>query len=502
MRRHGDRKWRWFIQILLLSLTVTACGKQTDRGAETDIEVEMKTETETATATNERTEEPEHPDKEISAVYTDDLSLLAHMEQTDCSYAYRDGRIYYRQYHKDSFEEAALWADYHPMADTDKEIVCIDADGEKTVLFSDKGYGDIYLIGERFYMTEMITQAKGDEDYIYSNVYSVDMQGQNRIDYGYGEIYASDMDRKVLILKMQSDEIGKGKYCALDCMSDEMISLTVDSCDTQTFWDYYDGWCYFDAHQNTSEDTCQVVAVSLEGEQKELIALTSDNETVDEYGYREEICEVGISGDRVYIVYGGYAGTAHCFQGGKIITIKLDGSDYRETESFADAYYVCYDAGRTLVYIPQSWTEGEKKYDTTVWDVESNTVFPSDFPQQLIYEQRTHSIWPYREHIEPRTLCALKDDGTNVYALPDDSGRIVRVAAQIDDAIAPRGDGEVDYINYQHLYYADGFLYFEVEFNIYDVESSIGWRDGYRRLQTDVYRLKLDGNVMELLYSY
>ena len=56
--------------------------------------------------------------------------------------------------------------------------MCIDADGEKTVLFSDKGYGDIYLIGERFYMTEMITQAKEDGDYIYSNVYSVDMQGQ------------------------------------------------------------------------------------------------------------------------------------------------------------------------------------------------------------------------------------------------------------------------------------------------------------------------------------
>lgn len=469
MRRPGEKNWKWFIRILLLSLTVMACGKQPDRGAETDV-----------------------------------LSLLDYMEQTDHSYAYRDGRVYYRQYHKDSFEEAALWADYHPIADTDKEIVCIDADGEKTVLFSDKGYGDIYLIGERFYMTEMITQAKGDEDHIYSNVYSVDMQGQNRIEYGYGEIYYFDVDRKFLILKMDPEGASVKTYCALNCMSGEMIPLNVDFCDDLTFWDYQDGWCYFDVHQEASEGICRVVAVSLEGEQKEIIALTSDHETENEYGYREELCEMRVVGDRIYIVFGGYAGTGQYFQGGKLITIKLDGSDYRSMaiEFSSDAFYVCFDAGKPLVFIPQRWTEDEVEYESTVWDVESNTVFMSDFPQQLIYEQRTHSIWPYREHIAPRTLCALKDEGTNVYALPDDSGRFVRITAKLDEAIVPRGDGEVDYINYQHLYYTNGFLYFEVEFNIYDVESSIGWRDGYRRLQTDVYRLKLDGNVMELLYSY
>ncbi|MBD5549241.1 MAG: hypothetical protein HDQ97_17960 [Lachnospiraceae bacterium] len=512
MRKLDDRKRKWIIWILFVSLLVTSCGKQTNRGAEAEIETKIETETERnkkAEVKLERAdgipdymaEESACLDEEIPTVYTDDLSLLDHMEQTDCSYAYRDGKVYYRQYHRDSFEEAALYADYKPIADTDKEIVCIDADGEKTVLFSDKGYGNIYLIGNRFYMTEMVIRVMDDKDYTYPNIYSVDMQGQNRIDYGYGEIYASDMDRKVLILNMWSEKIGR-KYYALDCMSDEMISLTVDSCDSQTFWDYYDGWCYFDAHQNTSEDTCQVVAVSLEGEQKELIELKSDNETADEYGYREDICEMGIAGDRVYIVYGGYDGTARCFQGGNIITIKLDGSDYRETWSFADAYYVCCDAGRTLVYIPHSWAAGEKKYDTTVWDVEANTTFPSSFPWQLIYSQQTHSVLPYKEHIAPEPLCVLRDEGINVCALPDHSGRIVRVAMQIDDDIAHRGGEEVDYISYQHLYYADGYLYFDVSFNIYDVGCSIGWRDGYRRLQTDVYRLKLDENAMELLYSY
>lgn len=62
-------------------------------------------------------------------------------------------------------------------------------------------------------------------------------------------------------------------------------------------------------------------------------------------------------------------------------------------------------------------------------DVEADTVFWSDFPQQLIFEQRTHSVLPYKEHIASKSLCVLKEeDGANVYALPDDSGRILRVA--------------------------------------------------------------------------
>lgn len=96
----------------------------------------------------------------------------------------------------------------------------------------------------------------------------------------------------------------------------------------------------------------------------------------------------------------------------------------------------------------------------------------------------------------------MTDEETNVYALPDDSSRIVQVVTQIDGNIIQRGDGDVDHIAYEHLYYADGFLYFQVEFNIYSKENSIGWRDGYIRLQTDVYRMKLDGNLLALLYSF
>ena len=450
------------------------------------------------------TEKLEDSEEEIPALYTDDLSLLDHMEQEGSGYAYRDGMVYYRQYHIDSFEDGALWADYAPTAGTDKEIVCIDADGKQTVLFSDQGYGSICLVGERFYMTEAVMKQSESGERVYSNIYSVDMQGQNRMEHGFGEIYAVDVDRGILILKQQPENTWKGTYAALDCGSGEIVPLAFDACEYQTFWDYHDGWCYFDVHKEGESGICRVAAISLDGEQKEILALTSNNETEETPGYTEEICQIGTDGDRIYIVYGGYAGTGHFYQGGRIITTKLDGSDYRAMECEADSFYVCHDGGRTLVYVPRLVyvPDNESGYEATVWDVEENRVFPSDFPQRLIWGQKRHEEMPYREYMPPRPLCIVGDEERNFYALPDDSGKIVPVAMGVEKKVAMRGGGEVDYIDYKNFYYADGFLYFDVEFNIYNAEYAIGWRDGYDRLQTDVYRLNLETDAIELLYSY
>ncbi len=527
--------------MLLFCFAASACTKQTDESRKTDAETEMIIETDNKMQDNElpevreeagggpaeapetageagtgkepenkgiitvyTTEKPENHDEEIPVLYTDDLSLLEGMGPADSSYGYRDGYVYYRQYHEDSYEEGALWANYQPTAGTDKEIVCINEAGEKTVLFQDRGFGSIYLAGERFFMTEMENVEKDGFSYDRPVIYSVNMQGRDRIDYGAGKISAFDMDRNVLVLNMASEENWEGTYAALDCISGEMTPLVFGDYKTMTFWDYHDGWCYFDAHDREAESgVCRVAAVSLTGEQKEVIALTPDGEAAETGGYVERICQMEVAGDRLYIVFGGYAGSGSFYQGGRIITTKLDGSDYRALEAYNDTYYVCQNEGRTLVYLPHTYsTQEDEEYSATVWDMEAGTLSPADFPYQFIHQQQSGAVLPYQRHVEARPLCILTGEETNVYALAGKSGTILPVAMNIDEKITPYDGGETDLVNYDHLYYADGFLYFEVEYNIYDGDYAIGWRDGYRRLQTDVYRLKLDGNVMELLYSY
>ncbi len=454
------------------------------------------------------TEKPLRSDQKIPVVYTDELSLLEQLGPTDCSYAYQDGNVYYRQYHEDSYEEGALWGNYQATAGTDKEIVRINADGEKTVLFTDQGYGDIYLMGNRFYMKEMVSKKNGDLPQSYPVLYSVDMQGQNRVDYGeQGFVCFADWDRNCIVMKFYMEDTQETVYKVLNTENDELTALPLDTDGYCTFWDYHDGWCYFE--EDCRNGVFRIVAVSLEGKIREIIALSSDRET-EEYGYREYICDLRVDGERIYIVFGGYAGSGNFYQGGRILTTKLDGSDYRAIECSEDHFFVRQEQGRPLVYfMHHRYDDGEQvaddgdDYETTVWDVEKNMTYPCDFPYQLIYTlDKKLTITGQPGYARPMCVYQSSAGQTDFYALPDDSGRIVRAAIQVDRDILQRNDGEEYEIDYQHLYYADGYLYFEAEFNIYDSEYAIGWRDGYRRIQTDVYRRRLADGKMELLYSY
>ncbi len=315
---------------LCLCFFAILCGKCKKAFAETKagigkIGTEMQ-EDDTDVRTVCKTEEPKHAEKEIPVLYTDDLSLLETMGQADCSYAYRDGKVYYRQYHEDSFEEGGLWAHYDPVEDTDKEMVCIDEQGNKSVLFLDRGYGNFYLVGDRFFMTDRVSLESSG---YFDRIYSVDMRGQNRVDYGSGRIVAFDRDRNILILNMYAKDNWSGTYAVLNCMDNETIPLIIGSFDSLNFHTYQDGWCYFTAYkaEGTADGVGRVFAVSLEGEQKEILKLVSDCETLKANGYREYICQMGIAGDRLYIVFGGYAGSGGFYQGGELITVKLDGGE-------------------------------------------------------------------------------------------------------------------------------------------------------------------------------
>ena len=130
---------------VLISLFIAACGKdtQTDKGNEINPEegIENLTETEEESGEKgdeieaditsgdeieaelavesgqepERTlpdnvievyeiEEAEYVDEVMPAQYMDDLSLLSDMKYANNTYAYQDGKVYYRRYHEDSYE--------------------------------------------------------------------------------------------------------------------------------------------------------------------------------------------------------------------------------------------------------------------------------------------------------------------------------------------------------------------------------------------------------------
>lgn len=88
---------------------------------------------------------PKYSDQVMETVYTDDLSLLEESDRMSRQYAYREGKVYYRRYHEDSFEATSYTYEnysYLPVFGVEKEMVCIDREGVQTALFTDKGQGD------------------------------------------------------------------------------------------------------------------------------------------------------------------------------------------------------------------------------------------------------------------------------------------------------------------------------------------------------------------------
>lgn len=530
------------VLLLLLCFCITACGKQTDtdQGMEDVEESKVKEDktvtenrisengaiTESTAKENEvlqreandvimayLTEKTEYADTVVPVQYTDDLSLIEDMKYGDDTYVYQDGRVYYRRYHKDSLEETALWGNYDFNPETRKEIVCIDPDGRETELFADAGYGRIYLIHDRFYMTDAEVR---EEDGVLCRdrrLYSVDMQGNDRIDYGDGEILVIDRERKILILEVRKQDAFQYCYYILNYETGEQKPLNLDIHDDDSVdVDFYqDGWLYYEKYKRGDAVESRLCAVSLEGEQKEILALTS-NINQESQGYMETIQRMEVDGDRIYFIFGGYAGSANVFQGGLLISVKSDGTDYKAVSVGGEAFYLYHKDGRTLICFEPPYLEIEdpdNRHDIWVWDVDADICYPSEFSMDILYA--------YYKEMDPvrwnsgnkETLCKTmvydepgEEEATNIYAIPDDSGKIVRVTMDLENYIPKWENEEIDLIQYEDLYYADGFLYFTVEYSAYDEDTSIGWRDGYRRLRSDVYRLKTGETAAFMLYSY
>ena len=280
---------------------------------------------------------------------------------------------------------------------------------------------------------------------------------------------------------------------------------------------YQNGWFYYERH--TCDDiTCKLCAASLEGEEREIIELTSDGSQVP--NVREHISDIKVDENRIYFIFGGCDGSLQVFQGGKLISVKLDGTDYKTVETECDAYYLSHDKRKPLVYFVSHYNAQLNENDTMVWDVEENFCYRSDFPSDALnyYEKSIYKDGSIYKNVErmwryyPAAIGSLysvtrydsdlQRQKEDIYAIPDDSGKIVRVVTDIEQYITKWEEEEASYIDYEDFYFADGYLYFKVEYSVYDKGTSFGWRDGLRRLHVDICRLKIGESKAEILYSY
>ena len=129
--------YRYIISVILAVLLLAGCGA--DRGAVTATQDDSEiispetTVQETEEAPAEETQTVEAPaeltdlEKYGVSPISYDLSNLPPMENK--LYAVWDGKIYFRQYSDEDMEEGGLWSEFDAIADTEKELMCMEPDG-------------------------------------------------------------------------------------------------------------------------------------------------------------------------------------------------------------------------------------------------------------------------------------------------------------------------------------------------------------------------------------
>ena len=95
------------------------------------------------------------------------------------------------------------------------------------------------------------------------------------------------------------------------------------------------------------------------------------------------------------------------------------------------------------------------------------------------------------------------DDGDAIRVVRDRSGGTITLAENIQFPAADCGEEKPGpWREIRDIAVADGWLWYTLEVGRYSQEYSIGWRNGYERVVTQVCWMPLSGGESEVLYEY
>lgn len=473
-------RWASAAGALLLSLSLIGCSVQEP-------------------AANEETESGTDIALYGCSPVTEDLSELPAMENK--LYAAWDGKIFYRQYSDEDMEDGGLWADFQPIAGTEKELMCMETDGSVSQVGVDYGCEEMFIACGRLYSQKCVENPENGGSYQTSSVvYSCALDGSGVREYDSVKVHAQKGDRIIC-------QTLNGGLSFIDAQTGqeyvlmEQYAVYLEADEEEIFC-----FCYPKAAE---EDAYDVTLCSLdyEGNLHELKMITREEyaECMGGVDYLDmlmfetpiEIPCFKILGEDLYFSAGSSNGNGRMYTGGPIYSMKRDGSGCRmEAVSYERHFYLYDDGTNRSLYC-------------TLID-EDTSIGLEGIRQIGLYGEEQDIVlrMPYSPYDEPYVHTVVDseryptDDLVMIY--PDNSGICyVLLTAQESEGLGIRThvDGRI----VQQLYgieYLGGKLFFTVTDLVYSTEYSIGWRDGYERGRSACYCKDLDSGEITLLYEY
>lgn len=394
------------------------------------------------------------------------------------------GNDYYWKYGPDSAAEDGLFARYSFQQDAVNEMVCRHPDGTEEVLFTAAGSDSIYIAGDRMYLNNS------------GSMYSVNLDGSDRLDYEYFTIWDSNPEAGLVIGSA-------GAAVGVQVISSE-TGAAETLAGTENSYPVYagsaGGFVYYSAaDSNTKEFVLYQYNLDGSGNLREVDRFSLTGDLLSSYSGSVYATQISLLDNCLYYSYGFYAGTGGFFQAGGINCVELDESgapvnhsacvDSISAEEFA---VVKLGDDILLHYI----TEANGSY-VGFWD---------DYPyadctvKNLTTGQTESSVFhlsrPGSFVFMDGAICTMEDNQAAYKIL------IPKELVSSLGCIENPGGSEDHLTLIRDLEIVGEDIYFTAEDSLRTPERDMGWRPGYQREGSRRLLLKAGENQAEELFAY
>ena len=376
-----------------------------------------------------------------------------------------NGNIYYWKYNKNSFKKNAIWAEYTAKYKAKNVMICLKSNGKKVKKFTTSGFGNIYIYKNRMYLQS------ADSTGYNPTIFSVDMNGKNRKNFGTGEIKGIDTKNGRLIC------VNQGKVISINCKNGSKTTLST----TGEFLALDNGVVYYSNNDSTK---IRINSIRTNGTKRKKIVSKKLN-LYDFYGLLE-IFQFQIYNNTVYFSCGSTSGSADEYSGGIIAKVKKNGTGFKvlagkNGKLVESKFYILKSKNDTkLIY--DTGIEGRKAISLKTYKV-TNTKFTVQPMGEVFHDGDNISI--YKSYSGKKTTLVRKSDYSSL-------GKNLSLKNGYDET----------YLSIEPVEYIEGNVYFKVELSKHNPKVDLGWRYGYTRKITKVYKKNLKTNKKVLLYSY
>jgi hypothetical protein len=364
-------------------------------------------------------------------------------------YVKRDGAVYFRDYAEDAGD-----VPYTLPGETTSVMRRLNADGAVSAVFADNGSGGIFIYdngADAFFILNREAGLGEDED--AAGIYGVTLSGDQFWQIGQGNAFAVDSERGVIIAATE-----RGGLSAIDVFTHEATPLLESLC-IPLAYDPEDGMVYYSDFTGEEETLC---SVELSGGWRSTLLKASEVAGVleDASAGSIEYKSPRFTANSVWVYAAYYEGNLGYLGDSALLEIQKDGSGFRVEPNPRVSDW--FGVGKPF----SAWSES-----------------------------------PFRGVVGGDT-----EESATGYYLADAEGMLTEILTESDLAEVGLAEGEYygeeDYAVLKDMEFVDGALFFTVETGTRNREEDIGWRYGYLREISSVYRKDLTGGVISPICSY